>query len=132
MWCCVGAVSGRQSGSHTADAKKQTALPAKGWHSDYAYSWEDRSIETLPQETLNQGFKPWYLIARINNRGAYQDIRVVQQRRFAKVKDKSQLVVLDRFEDFNSAAAAEERLTMVYGDPKPFARGGALAVAKPG
>lgn len=89
-------------------------------------AWEGRLIDTLAET-----FKPWYLVARINQRGAYQNIRVIQQRIFAKVKNKTDLVVLDRFEEYGEATAAEERLVMVYGDPKPFARGGALAVAKP-
>lgn len=67
-------------------------------------------------DSIGRGPRQWYLVALINKLGRYEQVSVMSQRRYQRIRHRQDVLLLDRFHTIEDARAAEERLRVVYGE----------------
>ena len=56
------------------------------------------------------------MVALVNRLGRYEQVSVISQRQYQRIRHRPDILLLDRFHTIADARAAEQRLRVVYGD----------------
>lgn len=70
---------------------------------------------SVTEEEL-RGPRQWYLVAVVNKLGRYEQVNVISQQQYQRIRNRSDILLLDRFHTIADAREAEERLRVVYGE----------------
>jgi hypothetical protein len=70
---------------------------------------------SVAEEELS-GPRQWYLVAVVNKLGRYEQVSVISQRQYQHIRNRPDILLLDRFHTIADAREAEERLRVVYGE----------------
>ena len=67
-------------------------------------------------EVIIRGARQWYLIALVNRLGRYEQVSVLSQRQYQRLRHRPDVLLLDRFHTIEDARVAVDRLRVVYGE----------------